>query len=56
MNIPKDLALTIVSLGMAINVCIVLFVFELVGLYFMVKILRKNKIFDSFCEFLSLNY
>ena len=41
MNIPKDLALTIVSLGMAINVCIVLFVFELVGLYFMVKMVKQ---------------
>lgn len=54
MNIPKDLALTVVSPGMAIEVCIVLFVFELIGLYFIIKLLRRNKYIDSFCEFLSL--
>ena len=54
MNIPKDLTFTIVSPGMAIEVGILLFVFELVGLYFVVKLLRRNKYIDSFCEFLSL--
>lgn len=56
MNIPKDLALTIVSPGMAIEVCILLFVFELIGLYFVVKFLRRNTYINNFCQFLSLEY
>lgn len=52
MDIPRDLALTIVSPGMAIEVCIILFVFELVGLYFIIKFLRINKYIDNFCNFL----
>ena len=55
MNIPKDLALTIVSPGMAIDVCIVLFVLELVCLYFIVRLLRINKYINIFCDFLSLD-
>ncbi len=52
MNIPKDLALTIMSPGIAIEVCIILFIFELVGLYFIIKFLRINKYIDNFCDFL----
>lgn len=53
LNIPKDLALTMVSPGMAIEVGIVLFVFEFVALCLLVKQLKKFKIFDRFCDFLS---
>lgn len=53
MNIPKDLALTMVSPGMAIEVGIVLFVFEFVALCLLVKQLKKIKTFDRFCDFLS---
>lgn len=55
MNIPKDFAISIVSPGMAIEVCIVLFVFEIIFLYFIVKLLRRNKYIDSFYNFLSLD-
>lgn len=53
MNIPKDLALTMVSPGMAIEVGIVLFVFEFIALCLLVKQLNKIKTFDRFCDFLS---
>lgn len=53
MNIPKDLALTMVSPGMAIEVGIVLFVFEFIALCLLVKQLKKIKTFDRFCDFLS---
>lgn len=56
MNIPKDFALSVVSPGMAIEVGIVLFVFELIGLYFIIKLLRRNRYIDNFCDFLSLEY
>lgn len=52
MNIPTDFAISVVSPGMAVEVCIVLFVFEIIGLYFLVKLLRKNKYVDNFCGFL----
>ena len=54
MNIPKDLAISVVSPGMAIEVGIVLFVFEIIGLYFIVKLLRRNKYIDNFCDFISI--
>lgn len=54
LNIPKNLALTMVSPGMAVEVCIILFVFELIGLYFIVRILRRYKTFNNLCEFISL--
>lgn len=41
LNIPKDFALTMVSLGMAIEVAIIMFVVEMIGLYFIIKILKK---------------
>lgn len=53
MNIPKDLALTMVSPGMAIEVGIILFVFEFVILCLLVKQLKKIEIFDRFFDFLS---
>lgn len=56
MNIPKDLALSVVSPGMAIEFGIVLFVFEIIGLYFIIKLLRRNKYIDNLCYFLSLEY
>ena len=56
MNIPKDLALTIISPGMAIEVCILLFVFELFVLYKIIKLSRKVKFIDNFYDFLSLEY
>ena len=53
MNIPKDLALTMVSPGMAIEIGIILFVFEFIVLCLLVKQLKKIKTFDRFCDFLS---
>ena len=41
LNIPKDFALTMVSPGMAIEVSIIMFVVEMIGLYFIIKILKK---------------
>lgn len=56
MNIPKDLAISVVSPGMAIEVGIILFVLELTGLYFIIKLFRKIDMFNNFCDFLSLDY
>ena len=56
MNIPKDLTLSVASPGMAIDVCIVLFIFEMIGLYFIIKLLRRNKHIDTLCDFLRLYY
>lgn len=56
LNIPKDLALTMVSPGMAIEVGIVLFFFEFIALCFSVKVLKRFKTFDKFCNFLNLDY
>lgn len=52
MKIPKDFAISMFSPGMAIEFGIVLFVFEIIGLYFIVKLIRRNKYIDNFCEFL----
>lgn len=41
LNIPKDFALTMASPGMAIEVAIIMFVVEMIGLYFIIKILKK---------------
>ena len=41
LNIPKDFALTMVSPGMAIEVAIIMFVVDMIGLYFIIKILKK---------------
>lgn len=56
LNIPKDLALTMVSPGMAIEVGILLFVFEFIEFCFAVKFLKSFKSFDKFCNFLNLDY
>ena len=56
LNIPKDLALTMFSPGMAIEFGIVLFVFEFIVLCFAVKVLKRFKTFDKFCNFLNLEY
>lgn len=44
LNIPKDFALTMVSPGMAIEVAIIMFVVEMIGLYFIIKILKNRVI------------
>lgn len=56
MDIPKDLALTVFSPGIAIEIAIVMFVAEMIGLYFLIKNLKKIELFNFFCEFLSLDY
>lgn len=56
LNIPKDLSLTMISPGMAIEVGILLFVFEFIALCFAVKVLKRFKTFDEFCNFLNLDY
>ncbi|MBQ7140893.1 MAG: hypothetical protein IJO32_05260 [Bacilli bacterium] len=44
LNIPKDFALTMVSPGMAIEVAIIMFVVEMIGLYFIIKMLKNRVI------------
>ena len=56
LNIPKDFALTIVSPGMAIEVAIIMLVIEMVILFLLIKKLKRIKLFNSFCNFLSLDY
>ena len=56
MNIPKDLALSMVSPGMAINIGILLFVVEMFGLHFIVNLFIKFYMFNIFFQFLSLDY
>lgn len=56
LNIPKDFALTIVSPGMAIEVAIIMLVIEMVILFLLIKKLKRIKLFNSFCDFLSLDY
>lgn len=48
LNIPKDFALTMVSPGMAIEVAIIMFVVEMIGLYFIIKNLKKIELFNFF--------
>lgn len=55
MDIPKDLALTIMSSGMAIDITVILLVVETVILYFVVKNLKRIKLFAHFLDFLSLD-
>lgn len=54
MNIPKDLTLTIMSIGMANEICLLLFVVELIILYLIVKNLKKIRYIDYFIDFISL--
>ena len=56
MNIPKDLAFTMVSPGMAIEIGILLFVFEFAILFILVRRLKRFKAFDRFCDFISLEF
>ncbi len=56
LNIPKGFAFTIISPGMAIEVAIIMFVIEMVVFFLVIKKLKRIKLFNSFCEFLSLNY
>lgn len=54
MNIPKDFSLTMISPGMALNVTIVMFVIEMIILFYIIKNIRKirfaNKIFEFLCD------
>ena len=56
MNISRDLALTIISPGIAIEIGIVLFVFEFVGFFFIIKFFRRFNMINNFCEFLWFQY
>ncbi|MBO4246106.1 MAG: hypothetical protein J5892_05180 [Bacilli bacterium] len=56
MNIPKDLAFTMVSPGMAIEIGILLFVFEFAILFILVRRLKRFKAIDRFCDFISLEF
>lgn len=56
LNIPKDLAFSVVSPGMAIEVSILLLVIELVGFYFIAKLLRISKYINNLFDFLSFEY
>ena len=56
MNIPRDLALSVMSLGMAINITIIMFVIEIIVLYFIIKKLKRIQLFNNICEFLSIDY
>ena len=52
MDIPKDLALTVFSPGIAIEIAIVLFVVEITIFYFVLKNLKRTKLFNYFYELL----
>ena len=56
LNIPKDFALTVISPGMAIEVAIIMLVIEMVVFFLLFKELKRIKLFNSFCNFLSLDY
>lgn len=56
LNIPKDFALTVISPGMAIEVAIIMLVIEMVIFFLLFKELKRIKLFNSFCNFLSLDY
>ena len=55
LNIPKDFALTMVSPGIAIDVTIIMFVVEMIGLHFIIRNLKKIKLFNLFFKFLELD-
>lgn len=50
-NIPKDLALIVVSPGMAIEIAIVMFVIEMTIFYFVIKNLKLINSFNNLCSF-----
>ena len=56
LNIPKDFALTVISPGMAIEVAIIMLVIEMVVFFLLFKELKRIKLFNSFCNFFSLDY
>ena len=56
MNIPKDFAPSVMSPGMAIDFTVVMFVIEMIGLFFIVNNLKKIKLFESFFNFISFDY
>lgn len=41
LNVPKDFTLTMVSPGIAIDVTIIMFVVEMIGLHFIIRNLKK---------------
>lgn len=56
LNIPKDFALTVISPGMAVEVALIMLVIEMVVFFLLFKELKRIKLFNSFCNFLSLDY
>lgn len=52
MDIPKDLALTVFSPGITIEIAIVMFVVEITIFYFVLKNLKRTKLFNYFYELL----
>ncbi|MBO5004124.1 MAG: hypothetical protein J6D03_02515 [Clostridia bacterium] len=56
LNIPKDLAFSVVSPGMAVEVSLLLLVIELVGFYLVTKFLRISKYINNLFNFLSFEY
>lgn len=58
MNIPYDMALTVNSLGFVNNVAVVFTVIDLIVVGSIINQLNKyrtiNKIFTSFCDFMSI--
>ena len=55
LNVPKDFTLTMVSPGIAIDVTIIMFVVEMIGLHFIIRNLKKIKLFNLFFKFLGLD-
>ena len=55
LNVPKDFTLTMVSPGIAIDVTIIMFVVEMIGLHFIIRNLKKIKLFNFFFKFLGLD-
>lgn len=56
MNIPKGFAPSVMSPGMAIDFTVVMFVIEMIGLFFIVNNLKKIKLFENFFSFISFDY
>lgn len=55
-NIPKDFEPSVMSPGMAIDFTVVMFVIEMIGLFFIVNNLKKIKLFEKFLNFISFDY
>lgn len=54
MNIPKDLAISIVSPGFVYEITILLLVIESILIFLVIKYSKKNKVFARFFEFMCL--